>query len=122
MSKLEPIVIDPKTFLYEHCTLPVLPEVLTKVQEVMYSADVSVDKIAKLIVNDPALVAQVLKIVNSAYYSLPIEISEAKIAVAYLGINEVYRIILSISVINTLSANSKREFDNIWFHSFFLHV
>lgn len=118
MSKIEPIVIDPKTFLYKHCSLPALPSVLTKIQEAMYSIDVSIDKIATLIKNDPALVAQVLKLVNSAYYSLPIEISNVKIAVAYIGINEIYRIVLSVSVINTLSADLKSEFKDIWFHSF----
>ena len=117
MSKLAPIEIDPKKFLYEHCTLPALPEVLSKIQEAMYSSSVSVEGIANYIKNDPALTAQVLKIVNSAYYSLPISISDAKLAVAYLGINEVYRIVLSLSVINSLASDEKEEFKNIWFHS-----
>ena len=117
MSQLKPIVIDPNTFLYKHCTLPALPEVLTKFQEIMNSPNVGAGQIAELIKKDPAVLAQILKIINSAYYSLPVEISEAKPAVAYLGTNEVYRIILSISVINTLATKQKDEFNNIWFHS-----
>ena len=117
MSHVKPIVIDPNTFLYKHCTLPALPEVLTKFQEIMNSPGVGAKEIAEIVNKDPAVVAQILKIINSAYYSLPVEFSEVKLAVAYLGINEVYKIILSISVINTLSTNQKEEFNYIWFHS-----
>jgi len=119
MSQLKPIVIDPNTFLYKHCTLPALPEVLTKFQEIMNSPSVGVGEIAEIIKKDPAVVAQILKIINSAYYSLPVEFSEVKLALAYLGINEVYRIILAISVVNTLSTEQKDEFNDIWFHSLF---
>ena len=119
MGQLEPIVIDPKTFLRQHYSLPALPEVLTRVQEEINSDDVSVAKIAEIVITDPSLVAQVLKVVNSAYYSLPKEIIDVKLAVAYLGINEVYRIILSISVINTLASGKKNDFKDIWFHSIY---
>lgn len=117
MPPLKPIAIDPQTFLREHCVLPALPEVLTKFQEFMTDPSVSTVDIAGLIKKDPAVYAQILKIINSAYYSLPIEISDAKLAVAYLGIHEVYKIILSVSVINTLATEQKTEFDRIWFHS-----
>jgi len=117
MSNLESIVIDPKTFLHKHCTLPALPEIITQIQEIMYSPDIKITDLANIINKDPALVAQVLKIVNSAYYSLPIEITEVKHAVAYIGINEIHRIVLSLSVIITLSIEDKDEFNKIWFHS-----
>ena len=32
---LEPIEIDPKTFLREHCSLPALPEAVIRIQEMM---------------------------------------------------------------------------------------
>ena len=119
LTDLSPIDINPDTFLYEHCTLPSLPDVLMQLQEAMYSDDVSVDLVAELISRDTGLTAQTLKIVNSAYYSLPIQISEVKLAVAYLGINEVYRIVLSISVINTLTTENAEAFHEIWFHSLY---
>ncbi len=117
MHTLEPLVIDPDTFLYKHCALPSLPRVLTEFQEIMNSLSADATEIAGLIKNDPALVAQLIKIANSAYYSLPMEIAEIKTVIAYLGINEVYRVILSVSVINTLSTDQKDEFNNIWLHS-----
>ncbi len=113
------IDIDPKTFLYDHCTLPALPAAVTEIQEIIYQENVNIGVVADLISKDPALVAQVLKIVNSAYYSFPREIVKVKLAVAYLGIHEVYRIVLSMSVINTLSTSNREEFTDIWQHSFF---
>lgn len=117
MSELEPIVIDEKTFLYDHCALPPLPSVITRMRDLMLAKEISLSGISNLIKTDPALVAQILKIVNSAYYSFPREIMEIHFAIAYLGINEVYRIVLSLSVINTLDLNDSTNFKNIWFHS-----
>ncbi len=119
MTQLSPIEIDPKTFLYEHCSLPALPEVLTQIQNIILSKDIDIDRIADLINRDPSLVAQILKIVNSAYYGLPVEISNTKLAVAYLGINTIHRIVLSISVVNTLATEEKKELNTIWLHSVF---
>jgi HD-like signal output (HDOD) protein len=116
---LEPIQIDPKTFLRQHCTLPALPEVLNELQRVIHSGNVDMDKVAELVSSDPALLAQVLKIVNSAYYGLPREIGNVRFAIAFLGLNEIYRMVLSLSVINTLAINRKNELDDFWFHSFY---
>ncbi len=113
------IEIDPKTFLHDHCSLPALPSLVLQIQEIVYQENVNIGTVADLIAKDPALVAQVLKIVNSAYYSFPREIAKVKLAVAYLGIHEVFRIVLSMSVINSLSTENKDDFNDIWKHSFY---
>lgn len=117
MNELPPLEIDPKTFLRQHCTLPALPQVLMQVQEAVHSEDVSVGEITKIVGKDPAMSAQVLKVVNSSYYSLPREIVDIKLAVAYLGISEIYRIVLSMAVVNTLAPDRLKGFQKIWFHS-----
>ena len=119
MKDLSPINIDPKTFLYKHYTLPALPAVLTKIQENLYSREVNSDKISDLIMKDAALTTQMLKIVNSAFYSLPMEIDKVKVAVAYLGINEIHHIVLSFYVINALVSKDQKAFNEIWFHSLY---
>jgi len=116
---LEPIQIDPKTFLRQHCTLPSLPEVLNELQCVIHGGNVDLDKVAELVRSEPALVAQALKIVNSAYYGLPREIGNVRFAIAFLGLNEIYRMVLSLSVINTLAINRKNDLVDFWFHSFY---
>lgn len=99
--------------------MPVLPEVLTKIQQIMHSEGTSIEMVANLIKKDPALSAQVLKITNSAYYSLPMEISEVKTAVAYLGITEIHRIALAYSVVNTIDVEEEEDFTEIWSHSLY---
>jgi len=118
IEKLPPIVIDPKTFLREHCTLPALPEVVQEVQGIIQSEDVEIAKVSQAISRDPALVAQILKVVNSAYYSLPREIADVRYAIAFLGLHEIERIVLALSVINTLAVPDKNELKLFWHHSF----
>jgi len=119
MEQLPTINVNPETFFSEDFVLPALPKILTQIQEAMASEDVTVGQIAELISNDPALVIQILRIVNSAYYGLPKKIGEVKLAAAYLGIEEVYRIVLSVSIMNTLATDQEQEFNKIWLHSLF---
>jgi len=116
---LEPIEIDPRTFLRQHCTLPSLPGAVAELQRVIQSGNVDTDKVARLIGSDPALLAQALKIVNSAYYGLPREIGDVRFAIAFLGLNEIYRMVLSLSVINALAVHRDHDLDDYWFHSFY---
>ncbi|MCK5147921.1 HDOD domain-containing protein [bacterium] len=117
MTTLAPFHIDNATFLREHCTLPALPQAVTQIQSILNSDNISVSRVAGLISKDPSLVAQVLKIVNSAYYSLPREISDVNLAVGFLGINETYRIVLSISVVNSIGNDDRAALSAIWDHS-----
>ena len=119
MTSLPPIEIDPNTFLREHFTLPTLPEVVMKIQQVIESDKANMAEVADLINGEPSLVAQVLKVANSAYYGLPREITNVKFALAFLGLNEVYRMVLSLSVVNTLAIDEKGELEKFWFHSFY---
>jgi HD-like signal output (HDOD) protein len=116
---LAPIEIDPKTFLRQHCTLPALPGVVGRIQRLIQDSNVALNKVAEVIGGDPAILAQVLKVVNSAYYGLPAEITKVRMAVAFLGLNEVYRIVLSLAVVNNLAVKQKNALDAFWFHSFF---
>lgn len=119
MNKLHPIEIDPNTFLRDHCSLPPLPKLISQIQQIMNSEEMNIAKVAELIKGDPALVAQILKVVNSAYYSLPKDIADVKFAIAYLGLNDVYRIVLSIAAVNTLNIKAENELNEFWAHSYF---
>ncbi|MEJ2656463.1 MAG: HDOD domain-containing protein [Desulfobacterales bacterium] len=116
---LEPIEIDPKTFLREHCSLPALPEAVIRIQEMIQNESASSAMIAETLSGDPALVAQVLAVVNSAYYSLPKTTSNVKYAVAYLGLSVIQRIVISVGVVNAMGIEEKNELNNYWHHSFF---
>ena len=115
---LETIHIDPKTFLRDHCTLPALPEVLGRMQEILDSDQIDIDEAVSLMRSDPALVGQILKMVNSAYYGLPREVEDVKYAVAFLGFNEIHRIMLSFSIADAFATEHTAALQELWFHSF----
>jgi len=108
--------IDAET-LREHFSLPVLPEVLAKVQEAIRSDYVSIRSVANHLSLDAALVAEVLKIVNSAYYGLPRDIREVEVAIAYLGLREIHHLVLSSSVLDHLISEEKAAYEALKFHS-----
>jgi HD-like signal output (HDOD) protein len=116
---LKPIEIDPKTFLREHCSLPALPEAVIRIQGMMQDEGTDSALIAEIISGDPALVVQVLAVVNSAYYSLPKTTSNVKYTVAYLGLSVIQRVVISVGVVNAMGIKEKKELNDYWYHSFF---
>ncbi len=120
MDPLPSICVDPETFLRRDCYLPPLPEVVSRIQQIIHDENITLNDVVEIISSDPALVAQILKIVNSAYYSLPREIIRLQYAIAYLGLNEIYRMVLTLSVVDTLAVQNKRELHEFWFHSFYV--
>ena len=119
MTVLPPIEIDPNTFLRQHFTLPALPEVVAQIHNLIHDVDADIQRVAELISSDPGLVAQLLRVVNSAYYALPSQIVKVQYAIVFLGLSEVYRMVLSLSVIDALGIKEKHELKEFWFHSFY---
>ncbi len=117
---MQPIFeIKPEEIFTDNHSLPPLPEVVIKIQEMIRINKVDINKISKMVSSDVSLAAHVLKIVNSAYYSLTKEVSNLKFAIAYLGINEVYRIVLSVSVISAFKIENRNLLKDFWYHSFY---
>ena len=117
--KLTPIKIESDELFRSHNTLPPLPEIVTKIQKIMQEDAININAISSLVSVDVALSAQILKIVNSAYYGLRKEVSDLKIAIAFLGINEIYRIVLSLSVISSIKTDDEKEIKEFWYKSYY---
>lgn len=69
---------------------------------------------------DPALTAQVLRVVNSAYYGLSGQIASVGQAIVILGVQQVRNLALSVGAIGTLSGRGQAEIDaakRFWHHS-----
>jgi HD-like signal output (HDOD) protein len=118
-KNLPPIKIESDELFRSHNVLPPLPQIVSRIQELMQSDNINVGEIAKLVSVDVALSAQILKIVNSAYYGLRKEISDLKIAIAFLGINEIYRIVLSLSVISSIKTDDQQAIKDFWYRSYY---
>jgi putative nucleotidyltransferase with HDIG domain len=78
--------------------LPPIPTVIMRAMEMTMDPDASVSKLQLLISQDQALSAKILRIVNSAMYSLRREVSTVSHAVAVLGIDTVKSVIMAASV------------------------
>ncbi|MCW8932896.1 MAG: HDOD domain-containing protein [Gammaproteobacteria bacterium] len=99
--------------------MPSLSTTVTKVLEVCNQPNVSPNDLNKIISLDPVLTGNVLKLINSAYYSLPNHITSLTRAIIILGINTVKNLALSTAVLGHMkeSAQSSFSMDDFWKHS-----
>ena len=74
--------------------LPSPPQVYFKVVEALQSPDFDIDAIGRHIEHDPAMTAKLLQLVNSAVFGLRLQVSSAREAVMYLGIETTKSVIL----------------------------
>jgi HD-like signal output (HDOD) protein len=78
--------------------LPSLPRVYLQLNEELRRPDPSLQRIDELIGADMAMTAKVLKLVNSAFFYVPCEISRASHAVKLLGLDTLRTLVLTAHV------------------------
>ena len=98
--------------------LPTLPNVITKIMEILENPKSTARDIDNVIKTDQTLTAKTLKMVNSAYYGFPRRITTVTDAVVILGFNTVRSLALSATVCKMFLGGSK-DFDReaLWEHS-----
>ncbi len=79
-----------------------LPDIVFKLQEMIYSDTSTVQDIAELISHDPALTARLLRLANSSFYSFPAKIDTVSAAVTLVGTSEIYNLALATVVVGTM--------------------
>lgn len=99
--------------------IPSLPEIITKSIEIMQDKNTSANDLSKVISNDIGLTARVLKLVNSAYYGFPKQISTIQQAISILGFTTIKGVILSASIFKMFSDKNNQMFNykDFWKHS-----
>ena len=75
-----------------------LPEVTTRIVEVVEDPKSTAQDMHDIVKHDPALAAKVLKVVNSAFYGLPSQIASLDRAIVMLGLSAVKNIALAASL------------------------
>jgi HD-like signal output (HDOD) protein len=78
--------------------LPSLPHVYLQLNEELRRPEPSLQRIDELIGADMAMTAKILKLVNSAFFCLPCEISSASHAVQLLGLDTLRTLVLTAHV------------------------
>jgi len=100
--------------------LPTLPSIVTKVNNLLQDPDTSIKKLGDTIETDQAMVAKILRLVNSTFYGFISKIRNIPHAIIILGFNNVRNALVSVSIIKVFSEKNVFEgfeIKNFWRHS-----
>ncbi len=100
--------------------MPSLSTTVGKVLEICSRTDASPNELNKVVSLDPVLTGQVLKLINSSYYSLVAKVTSLTRAITMLGMNTVKNMALSTAVIRTVGSAKKSKVlptSKFWAHS-----
>jgi len=99
--------------------LPSIPSLYMKIVETINDPRASLAAVSDIIAQDIGMTAKILKLVNSAFFALRREISSANHAVAYLGLDTIKSLVLSINAFSQLETRELEGFSlaELWNHS-----
>lgn len=101
----------------DELVLPTLPEVALRVREAAEDPDVSIHDLARVIGNDAALTARIIKVVNSPLLRTNKEITDLQMAVGRLGINYTSNLATGLAMEQMFQATSDvvdRKMREVW--------
>ncbi|KFX68850.1 histidine kinase [Pseudomonas taeanensis MS-3] len=97
--------------------LPTLPEVALRVREAAEDPDIGIPQLSKVIGNDAALTARIIKVVNSPLLRTNREITDLQMAVSRLGINYTCNLATGLAMEQMFQATSDvvdRKMREVW--------
>jgi len=98
-------------FLGTISKLPTLPGIAMKILEAVKKEDLSLRELGDIIATDPAISCEVLKLINSSFFSLNREVTSVHQAVNLLGMNQIKNVALSFSLVRSFQENTSNRFD-----------
>lgn len=115
--EVEPL--DPLDILRKEHQLPSLPQVFLDLQRAINGKSTSADNLAAIISQDPSLTAFLLRMVNSAFYSLPQPVDTISRAVTVIGVNQLSTLAVGTSVMSLFKDVPAEVLDmeQFWKHS-----
>ncbi|UCF99091.1 MAG: HDOD domain-containing protein [Spirochaetaceae bacterium] len=100
--------------------LPTMPHILLQLIDICNQEEKGIRDLSKVINKDPSISERLLRLVNSAYYSLKQKITSIDQALLLLGMDAVKNIAISSSVYQVFHRSSKKSAFNLklfWWHS-----
>ncbi len=94
-SDLQPLIDDA---IKQVTAIATLPEVTNRIVATVEDPKSSAGQLHKIVSHDPALVARILKVVNSSFYGLPGQIGSVDRAIVMLGLNAVKNLAVAASL------------------------
>ncbi len=101
-------------------SLPSKPKLYLEIIHCLQQPNATVEDVAGIVMRDPAMTAKILKLVNSAFFGLPLKIASINEAISYLGLDTLRSLVLSISVFEQFEGIDSRvlSVEALWTHSF----
>jgi HD-like signal output (HDOD) protein len=99
--------------------LPSVPSLYRELVEALRGDQASLREIGRIIATDPAMTAQVLRLVNSSYFGLVAEVTSPERAIGYLGLSTVTSLALGFKVFQEGDEKTLHRLgiDGLWSHS-----
>lgn len=99
--------------------LPSLPVLYHEIMEKLKNPNVHMEDITSIIAIDLGMSAKIMQLVNSAFFGLPYQASDLKVAVSLLGLNVITALFLSMNIFSEVKELSIPGFsmENLWSHS-----
>ena len=93
-------------------SLPTLPPIVSKLNEMVNDQDVTASRLGKIIEKDQVLTAKLLKMVNSSFFGFPQRISTIPNALVLLGFNVIKTLIVTSSIFEVMQASDVKLFEH----------
>jgi putative nucleotidyltransferase with HDIG domain len=101
-------------------TLPPFDKTALRIQTELQKKDIQISRVEKLIIADPAMSSQILKIANSAFFRGLSKVMTVKEAIVRLGLDEIVKITMILSqkeLYNSKDAFIKNYRSTLWQHA-----
>jgi putative nucleotidyltransferase with HDIG domain len=101
-----------KQYVQNITKLPTIPVTAQEIMRMIGDENATVDKLEKIISNDPAISAKILSVANSAFFGVGVKTNKLSNAIMRIGFNNVKNIALGISLMTVLgSRDADKPFD-----------
>jgi len=104
----------------EHLMLPVPDYVAGCLNRLLHDDGVDFDELSGIIARDPSLMAKILNVSNSSFYSGLVRIRTVDQAIARIGLRAVKNLLMTVvfkSVFRTEQSFLRNEFETNWLHA-----
>lgn len=88
-------------------SMPAFPKSVQQVLALADDINCNPRELVRVVEHDPVLTGRMLKVVNSAYFGLSRRISSVKEALAFIGLNTLKNVALTLAAVGALPTNNK---------------
>lgn len=105
--------------IHELGKIPTLPEVMTRVLEVLEDQKSCVDDITAILAADPIITARILRLANSPFFGSRFQIDSIHRAIVTVGFEAVKQLALATTVLDSLASRPQNslEPEDFWMHA-----